>query len=74
MVQQPPVAQPAPVVQQPPATPATPVNEEVVTNLMAISGRARDHVLRCLEMAQGDANVAFELCTLEPAQLAAMAS
>lgn len=70
--QQPPVVQPSEPAQQ--AQPAAPVNEEVVTNLMAISGRARDHVVRSLELASGNADVAFELCTLEPSQLEAMAS
>jgi hypothetical protein len=49
------------------------VNEEAVSNLIALSGQSREHVIRCLEMARGDPNVAFELCMLDPAQLAQMA-
>jgi hypothetical protein len=39
---------------------------------MAISGKPREAVLRALEMANGDANIAFELVNMDPAQLAAM--
>jgi len=46
--------------------------EESIQTLMATTGAARDHVMRCLEMAGGDPNVAFELCLADPAQLAQM--
>lgn len=46
--------------------------EEAVQTLMATTGAQRDHVIRCLEMAGGDPNVAFELCLADPVQLAQM--
>lgn len=48
----------------------TPQMEEAIGTLMATTGAQRDHVIKCLELAGGDPNVAFELCLADPAQLA----
>lgn len=37
-----------------------------------MSGKDRDHVIKCLEIAKGDPNVAFELSQITAEQLTAM--
>lgn len=70
---QPQPAQPQPAQAQPAqAQPAH--NEEAINNLIALSGQTREHVIRCLDLAKGDPNVAFEICMIPPEQLAQMAA
>ena len=64
--------QPQPVHSQPAVANLSPQMEEAVQTLMATTGAQRDHVIRCMEMAGGDPNVAFELCLADPVQLAQM--
>lgn len=59
-----PVTPVAPVQAQPASL--SPQAEETIATLIATSGKPREAVIRALEMAGFDPNVAFELLMIEP--------
>lgn len=61
VVQPQPVAQPAPVQQPQPATVVGPEMEEAVQNLVIMTGQQRDTVVKALQIARGNPDLAFEV-------------
>ena len=61
VVQPQPVPQPAPVQQPQPVAVVGPEMEEAVQNLVIMTGQQRDTVIKALQIARGNPDLAFEV-------------